>query len=72
VAEATLGTDPAVADTDNDGLSDGQEVTRIGTDPLVTDSDADGFTDGAEVDASTDPLDPADYPGLDESVDSPD
>ena len=32
----------------------------------------DGFTDGAEVDASTDPLDETDFPGLDESAGSPD
>lgn len=84
VAELTLITDPGDGqndpqaldpldpDTDGDGLSDGEEVTRFGTNPLVADSDGDGFTDGVEVDASTDPLDPLDYPGLYESDDSPD
>jgi hypothetical protein len=32
--EETLGTDPALADTDGDGLSDGEEVNVLGSDPL--------------------------------------
>ena len=72
VAEATLGTDPEDKDSDNDGLSDGEEVLRHGTDPNDFDTDDDGFGDGDEVNASTDPLNPADFPGLDESPESTD
>ena len=50
------GTDPLVADTDGDGLQDGQEIL-LGTDPLSTDSDGDGLSDGDEVERGTDPLD---------------
>ncbi|MCP3423565.1 Ig-like domain-containing protein [Nocardioides pinisoli] len=48
--EGTTGTDPNDPDTDDDGLSDGQEVNTTGTDPLDDDTDGDGLTDGAEVD----------------------
>ena len=37
------------ADTDNDGLSDRDEVKNWGTNPLNPDSDGDGFMDGEEV-----------------------
>ncbi len=53
-------TDPGVADTDGDGLMDGQEHT-LGTDPGVADTDGDGESDGAEVNGNTDPLDPNDH-----------
>ena len=44
-------------DSDDDGLSDGQEIA-IGTDPFDPDSDDDGLTDGDEVNVhGTDPLD---------------
>lgn len=55
--EAALGTDPADADTDDDGLDDGAEVAATGTDPLDGDTDDGGVVDGAELDAGTDPLD---------------
>ena len=44
------GTDPAKADTDNDGLSDKDEVLLIGSgyDPFVYDVDEDGWPDGYE------------------------
>jgi hypothetical protein len=42
------GTDPLNADSDNDGLTDGEEL-RLGTDPLNADSDGDGIPDGVEV-----------------------
>jgi Tol biopolymer transport system component len=50
-------TDPTRADTDSDGLGDGDEVD-LGTDPTKadTDSDHDGVRDGAEVSAAFDPL----------------
>lgn len=43
----TYGTDPFDADTDDDGLGDGTEVTN-GTDPTDLDSDDDGLQDGTE------------------------
>ena len=48
VREAELGTDPLDADSDDDGLDDGEEKTA-GTDPLDSDSDDDGLDDGEEV-----------------------
>ena len=46
----TVKTDPAKADTDGDGLSDGEERTlgadRTVTDPTVPDTDGDGLWDG--------------------------
>jgi outer membrane protein OmpA-like peptidoglycan-associated protein/opacity protein-like surface antigen len=57
--EPTYGTDPFNPDTDNDGLSDGQEVKTQKTDPLNPDSDWDALKDGAEVlTYKTNPLDP--------------
>ena len=49
------GTNPLRADTDGDGLLDGQEVL-LGTDPLDPDTDDDGMSDGMEFLQSTDPL----------------
>ena len=51
-----MGTDPHNADTDGDGLTDGQEVAR-GTSPLLWDTDGDGISDGLEVGIGTNPLD---------------
>jgi hypothetical protein len=48
-------TDPNLADTDDDGVNDGQEVTD-GTNPLVPDSDGDGLNDGEEKARGTNPL----------------
>lgn len=50
-------TDPNLADTDGDGINDGEEVAR-GTNPNKTDTDGDGFSDKAEIDAGTDPNNP--------------
>ena len=54
--ELDLGTDPLDADTDDDGLSDGDEVNGGGplsgygpTLPLEADTDGDGLLDGLEV-----------------------
>ena len=47
--EKELGTNPNVADTDGDGLSDGDEVNKYHTNPLKADSDGDGLSDGDEV-----------------------
>ena len=55
--EATLGTDPNDADTDDDGLDDATEVDTTLTDPLLPDTDGDGLLDGEELDPwMTDPL----------------
>ncbi len=55
--EIGLGTDPFDADTDDDGLSDGDEVNLYGTDPLDPDTDDDGLSDGDEIALGTDPFD---------------
>ncbi len=47
--EKQLGTDPHNADTDGDGLSDGDEVNKYRTAPLKADSDGDGLKDGEEA-----------------------
>jgi outer membrane protein OmpA-like peptidoglycan-associated protein len=47
--EEKLGTDPLKADTDGDGLSDGDEVLKYKTNPLKADSDGDGLSDGDEI-----------------------
>ncbi|MDA7890200.1 leucine-rich repeat protein, partial [Akkermansiaceae bacterium] len=44
-----------IVDTDEDSLSDGEEIT-LGTDPLVADTDEDGIVDGSEAGFGTDPL----------------
>ena len=42
------GTNPSDADSDDDGINDGDELI-IGTDPNDADSDDDGITDGDEI-----------------------
>ena len=54
--EHHFGTDPRSADTDSDGLTDGQEVNQTGTDPLEPDSDGNGILDGQEESAQGLPL----------------
>jgi hypothetical protein len=44
-----VGLDPLAADTDGDGLTDGQEVNTVHSDPVLDDTDGDGLLDGAEV-----------------------
>jgi hypothetical protein len=41
--------DCAVADTDGDGLVDGEETLTYGSSPVLPDSDGDGLPDGEEV-----------------------
>jgi hypothetical protein len=48
-------TNPNLADSDNDGVNDGQEVTDT-TNPLIADTDGDGITDGEEKTRTTNPL----------------
>ena len=50
-----VNSDPLVADTDGDGLTDGQEAL-IGASPAKTDTDGDGLPDGWEVRHGLDPL----------------
>lgn len=47
--EHLLGTNPFKPDTDDDGLSDFDEVRKYKTDPLNPDTDYDGLKDGPEV-----------------------
>ncbi len=54
--EATIGTNPNNADTDQDLLKDGEEVKTYGTDPLKMDTDNDGVDDRSELQNGTDPL----------------
>ncbi|HSL56295.1 MAG TPA: hypothetical protein VK866_00475, partial [Acidimicrobiales bacterium] len=57
--EIELGTNPELADTDGDGLSDWHELRIHGTDPNLADTDGDGLTDGDELNTYfTDPLNP--------------
>jgi hypothetical protein len=50
------------ADTDGDGVKDGDEVNIYHTNPLRVDTDGDGFSDGDETAAGTNPLDPQSFP----------
>ncbi|MCA9601554.1 MAG: hypothetical protein KC417_06010, partial [Myxococcales bacterium] len=61
-------TDPLKADTDGDGLTDGEEVSDTKTDPLKPDTDGDGVNYGDEVENGTDPLSPE----MDEDAGEPD
>lgn len=47
-------TNPALADTDGDGYSDGQEIIN-GTSPVSSDTDGDGISDGQEIINGTNP-----------------
>jgi hypothetical protein len=55
--EALYGTDIDVADTDGDGLLDGEEINDTKTDPLLADTDDDGLGDGEEIGRGSDPFD---------------
>ncbi|MCP4951347.1 MAG: immunoglobulin domain-containing protein, partial [Proteobacteria bacterium] len=46
---AEHGTNPLLADTDRDGLSDGEELNEHKTSPLDPDTDGSGLTDGEEL-----------------------
>ena len=51
--EYQLKTSPDDADTDDDGLSDGEEINNHDTNPIVADSDSDGLSDGEEINVTT-------------------
>ena len=53
--ERDYGTDPTDPDTDNDGLSDCQEVAWEKSDPLDPDTDDDGLNDFNEIINGTNP-----------------
>ncbi len=71
---------PAISDSDGDGLDDGAEVTYWGFDwnadfdddglvnLLDRDADGDGYADGVELDAGYDPADADSWPGVDNSL----
>ena len=75
--EFTRATFPNVADTDEDGVSDGAETNTgiwvsaedTGTDPLNPDSDNDTFLDGIETNTQTfvNAMDPGTNPNLEDS-----
>ncbi|WP_372807996.1 S8 family serine peptidase [Pontiella sp.] len=52
-----VSTNPNLADTDADGLTDPQEVNETFTNPTVADTDGDGMPDGWETKHGLDPLD---------------
>lgn len=52
-------------DSDDDELTDFQEVWSYETNPWDNDTDADDFLDKTEIDAGTDPLNSSDNPGFD-------
>ncbi|MCB2212075.1 OmpA family protein [bacterium] len=55
--EKLYGTNPDKADTDGDGLNDGEEHNIHNTNPLLADSDKDGLSDGDEINRyDTNPL----------------
>lgn len=58
--EFNLGTDPSKVDTDNDGLSDFDEVHTYLTSPILADTDGDHVNDGLEIAKGTDPFTAAD------------
>ena len=70
--EASIGTDPNLIDSDDDGLSDYDEVAWDGDadtytpgsdlDPLSTDSDSDDYPDEMEVKTGFDPLNGSETP----------
>ena len=72
--EADAGTNPMDRDSDDDGLSDWEEISIFGTDPLLPDTDGDLLWDGLEAGRDSPiPGDPANgILGTDASVFRPD
>lgn len=62
IRERELGTNENRADTDGDGLSDGDEVLVFKTDPLNPDTDGDTYPDGKEISFGYNPLGPGKLP----------
>ncbi len=59
IDEIAQKTNPAEPDTDDDGLTDGDELEKYHTDPLLADTDSDGLRDAFEVQYGLDPLSPS-------------
>ncbi|WP_455391512.1 fibronectin type III domain-containing protein, partial [[Eubacterium] cellulosolvens] len=64
-------TSPWNSDSDNDNLTDGDEIKIYGTDANNPDTDDDGFNDGVEIANKTNPLDRNDYPKIEEKEAKP-
>ncbi|MCX8494579.1 MAG: lectin-like protein, partial [Akkermansiaceae bacterium] len=58
ILEKSFITNPLLADTDGDGISDSQEI-GLRTSPNVADTDGDGSSDGSESEFGGDPLSPS-------------
>ncbi len=56
MVEIELGINPLSADTDEDGISDSDEIYIYGTNPNLTDTDGDGIEDKHELTLGLDPL----------------
>ena len=70
-AEPSFNTSAALADTDGDGLLDGQEVFVYHSDPNVVDTDGDGMDDGFEVNTvGSDPASNLPTPAIIQSIEA--
>lgn len=58
IYEIENGTDPLSKDTDNDGLTDYEEIFIYNTNPVIPDTDEDGLEDGDEPHIGLDPINP--------------
>ena len=58
IYEIENGTDPLSKDTDNDGLTDYDEIFIYNTNPVISDTDGDGLEDGDELHIGVDPTNP--------------
>ena len=56
IVEVELGINPLSADTDDDGISDSDEINVYGTNPVLIDTDGDGIEDKHELMLGFDPL----------------
>lgn len=56
IVEVELGINPLSADTDEDGISDGDEINQYGTNPILIDTDFDGVEDFHELILGFEPL----------------
>ncbi|MBD5485378.1 MAG: VWA domain-containing protein [Lachnospiraceae bacterium] len=56
IVEVELGINPLSADTDDDGISDSDEINIYGTNPVLIDTDGDGIEDKHELMLGFDPL----------------
>ncbi len=66
--EALYGTDPSDSDTDDDGLTDYEEVITYGTDGTTNDTDGDLYSDQYEIEQGSTPTSSASRPTLDVNI----